>query len=187
MGAANGKADVYEVVKNEPFNTVPIQSLYNPTMSLPNICFIGIDSPNQTEFIYAQVVRDELGYGGALERFNPLVNTRQGLIDFMRCKPQTMFIIIGSAELAMAKFLIFYKFMEIFQVVSKDGLKALLEYERLQRLRSRSLSPPRSPVSSTSSTGVYRHRSPSLPRPVTPEVPVPTAPLDGATPLPSSR
>lgn len=96
---------------------------------LNHLCYIGLDSPNQTEFIYAQIVRDELGYGGTVTRFNPLANTRQDLMDFMRTRPEKMFVIIGSAELAMRKFLVFYKFMEAFQVVSKDGLKALLEYE----------------------------------------------------------
>ena len=96
---------------------------------LDHLCYIGLDSPNHTEFIYAQIVRDELGYGGSVTRFNPLANTRQDLMDFMRTRPEKMFVVIGSAELAMRKFLVFYTFMEVFQVVSKDGLKMLLDYE----------------------------------------------------------
>jgi hypothetical protein len=124
---------------------------YSPIMY---VCFIGIDSPNQTEYIYAQVLRDELGYGGTVTRFNPLpteANTRQDLMDFMRCRPEKMFIVIGSAELAMRKFIVFYKFMEAFQVVSKEGLKALLEFEMRIRKPSSPYSksrPPSAPLAS---------------------------------------
>jgi hypothetical protein len=133
---------------------------------MTDICYIGIDSPNQTEFIYAQIVRDELGYGGTVTRFNPLANKAQDLMDFMRCRPESIFIVIGSAEMAMRKFLVFYKFMEAFQVVSKEGVKALLEYE--VRIRK-----PSSP---------YKSRPPSAPRPSTPEPQNLEATLGGTTP-----
>lgn len=158
-----------------PFNTVP-------TMS--DICYIGIDSPNQTEFIYAQIVRDEFGYGGTVTRFNPLANTRQDLMDFMRCRPEKVFIVIGSAELAMRKFLVFYKFMEAFQVVSKEGVKALLEYEvnLTKKEKTEIITTPRTILEVANS--VYKLRRPSHPRPLTPEPQSLSATLDGTTPKP---
>ena len=123
---------------------------------LTNVCWLGVDSPTQTEFIYAQIVRDELGYGGSVKRFIP--SPMRCLMDFMRGQPETVFIIIGSAELSMGKFLVFYKFMEAFQVVSKEGVRALLSYEAGQDMVKRL----------------------SSPRPNTPETA--EKPLEGATP-----
>lgn len=134
---------------------------------LDNLCWLAVDSPNAPEFIYAQIVRDELRYGGEVKRFKA---DGKNLLDFLRDQPYTMCVIIGNAELAMGRFLVFYKFMEAFQVVSKEGLRNLLEFE-VQRKSSGSKSPPRSP---------YRSRAPSVPRPNTPEALPPV--LEGATP-----
>lgn len=150
---------------------------------LDNVCYIGLDSHNQTEFIYAQVVRDELGYGGTVTRFNPLANTRQNLMDFMRTRPEKMFIVIGSAELAMAKFLVFYKFMEAFQVVSKEGVKALLEFEIKAK---KPASPPLTGKAAilAVANSVYRERRTSGARPNTPEAP--DGILEGTSPIVSA-
>ena len=133
---------------------------------LTNVCWLGLDSPNQTEFIYAQIVQDELGYGGSVKRFIP--SPMNNLMDFMRGQPEKMFIIIGSAELAMGKFLVFYKFMEAFQVVSKDGLKALLEFEIKAK---KPASPPLTGKAAilAVANSVYRERRTSGARPNTPE------------------
>jgi hypothetical protein len=85
-------------------------------------------------------VRDELGYGGSVKKFVP--SPTNGLMDFMRGQPETVFIIIGSAELSMGKFLVFYKFMEAFQVVSKEGMKALLEFEVRQKEKKEKIYTP---------------------------------------------
>ncbi len=96
-------------------------------------CFIGLDAPNQTPLIYAQIVQEEIkkavGNGGSLTRFNPEPNRRQKLLDFMRLRPESMCIVIGPTELVAERFTVFYKFTETWMNVSRGQLKLLCEYE----------------------------------------------------------
>lgn len=152
---------------------------------LDHVCYIALDSPNQTEFIYAQVVRDELGYGGSVKKFVP--SPTNSLMDFMRGEPEKMFIVIGSAELAMGKFLVFYKCMEAFQVVSKEGVKALLHFETKHLSSEKSASLPLTGKARVLgvSNSVYKGRRISLPRPNTPEAP--DGVLEGTSPTDPSN
>ena len=123
---------------------------------LSNLCFVGVGNPKSPEHIYVEILRDELGYVGNLLQLVPSPDIH--LIQTMRDRKESVFVIIGSAELSMGKFLVFYKFMEAFQIVSKEGVRALLSYEAGQDMVKRL----------------------SSPRPNTPETA--EKPLEGATP-----
>jgi hypothetical protein len=125
------------------------------------LCYIGIDSPNQTEFIYAQIVRDELGYGGSVKKFIPSPTNR--LMDFMRGEPEAIFIIIGSAELSMGKFLVFYKFMEAFHVVSKEGVRLLLDFEVCEKEKKEKTPTPMTKATILSIANSARELRPDTP------------------------
>jgi hypothetical protein len=121
-------------------------------LELSNICYVGVGtSVNCPEHLYTQILKNDLGFGG--NTFLVVPGPGMNLIQLLRDRNESVFVIIGSAELAMGKAMVFYKFMEAFQVVSKEGVRALLEYEV-------KIKKPGSP---------YKSRPPSAPRPSTPE------------------
>jgi len=133
--------------------------------TLKNLCYIGVGEPEDVPFTYAQILKDELGYGGTLIAFVP--GPKSDLMEFIRSRSETVFVIIGSAEIAMKKYMVCYKFMEAFQVVSKEGVRLLLDFE-VKHQREKSDAPPTPPVLSTPSSPMSRISSIYMSRPTTP-------------------
>ena len=131
-------------------------------MSVPKFCFIGLDDPNNTPLIYAQILQEEIrgqvGHKGSLTRFNPDANRRQKLLDFMRCRPENVFIILGPTELVAERYTLFYKFTETWTNVSRDQLTLLLEYEARSLQDTKTPPPTAEPSDIPSPPALRRYR-----------------------------
>ena len=113
---------------------------------------LAMDSEAQTEYIYAQILQEELQRvagpgtintsrfnplsgargGGATsvsEGFNPLAVRRQPLIDFLRLQPYERIVMIGSAELQTLQFPVYHRPSGKWGLFSRKELETLAQTE----------------------------------------------------------
>ena len=95
---------------------------------------LAMDSEAQTEYIYAQILQEELeriaGRGTFhVSRVNPLAVRRQPLLDFLRLQPYERIVMIGSAELQTLQFPVYHRPSGKWGLFSRKELETLAQTE----------------------------------------------------------